>query len=94
MTATLQRALRLLEDGYSRVQWAGGGLPQGTGLWSFCGDDGGGGGDGSSGSSGGGGADGLLRVSVMGPTERRSAQSSSTPRRGSGGAVRRAPRPR
>jgi len=72
MTANLQRALRLLEDGYPRVQWAGGGSPQGTGLWSFRGDDGGGGGDGSGGGSGGGGgggAGGLLRVSGTGPTE-------------------------
>ena len=96
MTANLQRALRLLEDGYPRVQWAGGGSPQGTGLWSFRGDDGGGGGDvsgGDSSSGGGGGADGLLRVSSTGPTERRSArQSSSTPHRGSGGAVRRVAR--
>ena len=45
MTANLQRALRLLEDGYPRVQWAGGGSPQGTGLWSFRGDDVGGGGE-------------------------------------------------
>ena len=45
MTANLQRALRLLEDGYPRVQWVGGGSPQGTGVWSFRGDDGGGGGD-------------------------------------------------
>ena len=44
MTANLQRALRLLKDGYPREQWAGGGSPQGTGLWSFRGDDGGGGG--------------------------------------------------
>ena len=49
MTANLQRALRLLEGGYPRVQWAGGGSPQGTGLWSFRGDDGGGGGDDSGG---------------------------------------------
>ena len=73
MTANLQRALRLLKDGYPRVQWAGGGSPQGTGLWSFRGDDGGGGGDVSGGDSGGGGggggADGLLRVSSTGPTE-------------------------
>ena len=70
MTANLQRALRLLEDGYPRVQWAGGGSPPCTGLWSFCGDHGGGGGDGSGGDSGGGGgADGLLRVSGTGPTE-------------------------
>ena len=78
MTANLQRALRLLEDGYPRVQWAGGGSPQGTGLWSSRGDDGGGGGDvsggdsgGGGGGGGGGGADGLLRVSGMrtGPTE-------------------------
>ena len=66
MTANLQRALRLLEDGFPRVQWAGGGSPQVTGVWSFRGDDGGGGGDvsgGDSSSGGGGGADGLLRVS-------------------------------
>ena len=72
MTANLQRALRLLEDGYPRVQWAGGGSPQGTGGWSFRGDDGGGGGDvrgGDGGGGGGGGADGLLRVSGTGPTE-------------------------
>ena len=82
MTANLQRALRLLEDGYPRVQWAGGGSPQGTGLWSFRGDDGGSGGDGSGGGSGGGGggggADGLLRVSSTGPTVRRSARQSSS----------------
>ena len=45
MTANLQRALRLLEDGYPRVQWAEGGSPQGTGLWSFRGDGVGGGGE-------------------------------------------------
>ena len=56
MTANLQRALHLLEDGYPRVQWAGGGSPQGTGPWSFRGDDGSGGGDGSGGDSGVGGA--------------------------------------
>ena len=32
MTGNLQRAFRLLKDGYPRVQWAGGGSPQGTGL--------------------------------------------------------------
>jgi hypothetical protein len=86
MTANLQRALRLLEDGYPRVQWAGGGSPQGTGLWSFRGDDGGGGGDGSGGDSGGGGggggADGLLRVSGTGPTEAERApeQQHAAPR--------------
>ena len=58
MTANLQRALRMLEDGYPRVQLAGDGSPPCTGLWSFRGDDG-----------GGGGADGLLRVSGTGPTE-------------------------
>ena len=52
MTANLQRALRLLEDGYPRVQWAGGGSPQGTGLWSFRGDDGVSIGDGNGGDSG------------------------------------------
>ena len=85
MTTNLQRALRLLEDGYSRVQWAGGGLPQGTGLWSFRGDDGGGAGDvsgGDSGGGGGGGADGLLRVSSTGPTEaeRATEQQHAAPR--------------
>ena len=35
MTANLQRALRLLEDGYPRIQGAGTGAPQDTGLWSF-----------------------------------------------------------
>ena len=84
MTANLQRALRLLEDGFPRVQWVGGGSPQGTGLWSFRGDDGGGGGDVSGGDSGGGGggggADGLLRVSVTGPTERRSAPRAAARR--------------
>jgi hypothetical protein len=68
------------------VQWAGGGLPQGTGLWSFRGDDGGGGGDVSGGDSGGGGggggADGLLRVSGTGPTEAERApeQQHAAPR--------------
>jgi hypothetical protein len=85
MTANLQRALRLLEDGYPRVQWAGTDAPQGTGLWSFRGDDGGGGGDGSGGDSGGGGgggADGLLRVSGTGPTEAERApeQQHAAPR--------------
>jgi hypothetical protein len=84
MTANLQRALRLLEDGYPRVQWAGGGSPQGTGLWSFRGDDGGGGGDvsgGDSGGGGGGGADGLLRVSSTGPTEaERATEQHAAPR--------------
>ena len=84
MTANLQRVLRLLEDGYPRVQWAGGGSPQGTGLWSFRGDDDGGG-DGSgvdSGGGGGGGADGLLRVSGTGPTEAERApeQQHAAPR--------------
>ena len=49
MTAHLPRALRLLEDGFPRVQLVGGGSPQGTGGWSFRGDDGGGGGGGSGG---------------------------------------------
>ena len=85
MTANLQQALRLLKDGCPRVQWAGGGLPQGTGLWSFRGDDGGGGGDvsgGDSGGGGGGGADGLLRVSSTGPTEAERApeQQHAAPR--------------
>jgi hypothetical protein len=35
MTANLQRALRLLEDGYPRVQGAGTSAPQDKGLWSF-----------------------------------------------------------
>ena len=61
MTANLQRALRLLEDGYPRVQWAGGGSPQGTGRWSFRGDDDGGG------DSGGDSRWELLRVSGTGP---------------------------
>ena len=69
MTANLQRALRLLEDGYPRVQWAGGGSPQGTVRWSFRGDDDGGGDSGGDSGGGGGGADGLLRVSGTGPTE-------------------------
>ena len=84
MTANLQRALRLLEDGFPRVQWVGGGSPQGTGLWSFRGDDGGGSGHGSGGGSGGGdgGADGLLRVSSTGPTEveRAPEQQHAAPR--------------
>ena len=82
MTTNLQRALRLLEDGYPRVRSAGGGSPPGTGLWSFCGDDDGGG-DGSGGDSGGGGgADGLLRVSGTGPTEAERApeQQHAAPR--------------
>jgi len=67
------------------VQWAGGGSPQGTGLWSFRGDDGGSIGDGSGGDSGGGGggADGLLRVSSTGPTdeaERAPEQQHAAPR--------------
>ena len=67
MTANLQRALHLLEDGCPRVQWAGGGSPQGTGRWSFRGDDDGGGDSGGDcGGGGGGGADGLLRVSGTG----------------------------
>ena len=87
MTANLQRALRLLKDGYPRVQWAGGGSPQGTGVWSFRGDGSGGGGDGSGGGSGGGGgngggADGLLRVSGTGATEaeRATEQQHAAPR--------------
>ena len=83
MTANLQRALRLLEDGCPRVQWVGGGSPQGTGLWSFRGDEGGGGGgDGSGGGGGGGGADGLLQVSGTGPTEaeRAPGQQHAAPR--------------
>jgi hypothetical protein len=91
MTTNLQRALRLLEDGFQRAQWAGGGSPQGTGLWSFRGDDGGGGGDVSGGDSGGGGggggADGLLRVSGTGPTERRSARARAAARRAAGVAA-------
>jgi hypothetical protein len=65
------------------VQWAGGSSPQGTGGWSFRGDDGGGVGDGSGGDSGGGGgADGLLRVSGTGPTEAERApeQQHAAPR--------------
>jgi hypothetical protein len=66
------------------VQWAGGGSPQGTELWSFRGDDGGSIGDGSGGDSGGGGggADGLLRVSGTGPTEAERApeQQHAAPR--------------
>jgi hypothetical protein len=90
MTGNLQRALRLLEDGYPRVQWAGGGSPQGTGLWSFRGDDGGDGGDGSGGGSGGGGgngggADGLLRVSGTAPTE--AERATEQQRRAAGVAV-------
>ena len=58
MTTNLQRALRLLEDGYPRVQRAGGGSPQGTGLWS-CGASAAttaaAGGDDSGSDSGGGG---------------------------------------
>jgi hypothetical protein len=87
MTANLQRALRLLEDGYPRVRSAGGGSPPGTGLWSFCGDDDGGG-DGSGGDSGGGGgggADGLLRVSGTGPTE--AERASERARRATGVAA-------
>ena len=67
MTANLQRALRLLEeDGYPQAQWAGGGSPQGTVLWSFRGDDDGGGVSGGVCGGGGGGADGLLRDSMHG----------------------------
>jgi hypothetical protein len=84
MTANLQQALRLLKDGCPRVQWAGGGSPQGTGLWSFRGGDVGGGDDGSGGDSGsgGGGADGLLRASGTGPTEAERApeQQHAAPR--------------
>ena len=63
----------------------GGGSPQGTGLWSFRGDDDGGG-DGSgvdSGGGGGGGADGLLRVSGTEPTEAERApeQQHAAPRK-------------
>ena len=104
MTANLQRALRLLLTGYARVQWAGGGSPQGTGLWSLRGDDGGGGGDGSGGGSdgggggggGGGGADGLLRVSSTGPTEAERApeQQHAAPREWRRRAQWRAERPR
>ena len=61
MTANLQRALRLLEDGYPRVQLAGGGSPQGTGRWSFRGDDD------CGGDSGGVSRWELLRVSGTGP---------------------------
>ena len=65
------------------MQWAGGGSPQGTGGWSFRGDDGGGGGDVRGGDDGGGGgADGLLRVSGTGPTEaeRATEQQHAAPR--------------